>query len=181
MSTGAYAELIESALRHADQYSDASAALYLWFASAHIGTVIRTLDETGWQQRNLLVWVKNTFAGSLYAQYKHRYEPLFYCHKRGKSPKWYGPTNEVTVWEHDKPSRNEGHPTVKPLPLALRALRNSSARGGVVLDLFLGSGTTLVAAERLDRVCYGLELEPRYCDLIRLRYAKCGHLEGANA
>ena len=114
--------------------------------------------------------VKNTFAGSLFAQYKHKYEPFFYCFKKGKSTRWYGPTNESTVWQYDKPHRNEGHPTVKPLPLAIRALRNSSARGDIVLDLFLGSGSTLIAAERTGRVCFGTELEPRYCDLIRKRY-----------
>ena len=70
------------------------------------------------------------------------------------------------------PSKNDGHPTVKPLALAERAIRNSSARGDLVLDLFLGSGTTLVAAERTGRVCYGTELQPRYCDLIRTRYER---------
>ena len=173
MSLGDYADLLEGALTHAAESSDEKAALYLWFASARIATVLHALDETGWQQRNLLVWVKNTFAGSLYAQYKHRYEPAFYCHKRAKSPRWYGPTNETTAWQCPKPSRNEGHPTVKPLALAMRALGNSSAFGDVVLDLFLGSGTTLIAAERMGRVCYGLELEPRYCDLIRRRYETC--------
>jgi len=106
----------------------------------------------------------------MYAQYKHRYEPVFYCHKRSKAPWWYGPNNETTVWECKKPSKNEGHPTVKPLALAERAIRNSSARGDIVLDLFMGSGTTLIAAERMGRVACGMELEPRYCDLIKRRY-----------
>lgn len=170
MSVSCYQKLLTKSLGHAYQFSDEKAALYLWFASARIGTVINALSATKWEMRNLLVWVKSTFAGSLFAQYKHQYEPFFYCFKKGKSTRWFGPKNESTVWRYDKPHRNEGHPTIKPLPLAIRALRNSSSRGDIVLDLFLGSGTTLIAAERTGRVCFGTELEPRYCDLIRKRY-----------
>jgi DNA modification methylase len=165
-----YKCLLAGSLGNAHVHSDDSAALYLWFASGHALTVLEAVRAAGWEKRNILVWVKNTFGGSLYAQYKHRYEPFLYCHKRGKSPKWYGPTNEETVWECPKPSKNEGHPTVKPLALAMRALKNSSQRGDLVVDFFLGSGTTLIASERMGRVCSGLELEPRYCDLIRRRY-----------
>jgi ParB-like chromosome segregation protein Spo0J len=97
MSTEEYEVLLRGALTNAGTFSDEHAALYLWFAGARITTVLAALDETGWAQRNLLVWVKSTFAGSLYAQYKHQYEPCFYGHKRGKAPRWHGPTNETTV------------------------------------------------------------------------------------
>ncbi len=170
MSVSSYQKLLTDSLHHAHQFSDGKTALYLWFASARISTVLAALSAAKWEMRNLLVWVKNTFAGSLFAQYKHRYEPCFYCFKKGKSTRWSGPNNETTVWQCDKPHRNEGHPTIKPLPLAIRALRNSSSRSDIVLDLFLGSGTTLIAAERTGRICFGTELEPRYCDLIRKRY-----------
>ncbi len=170
LSTNSYLKLLTESLTYAHNFSDDKAVLYLWFASVRIATVINALSATKWEMRNLLVWIKNTFAGSLFAQYKHQYEPFFYCFKKGKSTRWFGPNNESTVWRYDKPHRNEGHPTIKPLPLAIRALRNSSARSDIVLDLFLGSGTTLIAAERTGRVCFGTELEPRYCDLIRKRY-----------
>jgi DNA modification methylase len=170
MSVTCYQKLLAKSLHHAYQFSDEKTALYVWFASARISTALDALSAAKWEIRNLLVWVKNTFAGSLFAQYKHQYEPFFYCFKKGKSARWFGPNNESTVWRYDKPHRNEGHPTVKPLSLAIRALRNSSSRGNIVLDLFLGSGTTLIAAERTGRVCFGTELEPRYCDLIRKRY-----------
>ena len=170
LSESDYLKLLTAALGNAYSFSDEKAALYLWFASAKIVTVLEALGVTGWQQRNLLIWAKNTFAGSLFAQYKHRYEPCFYCFKKGKSTRWFGPNNETTVWECDKPHRNKDHPTIKPLALAVRAIRNSSAVGNIVLDMFLGSGTTLIAAGRMGRVCYGIELDPRYCDLIRRRY-----------
>jgi DNA modification methylase len=170
MSPGEYEQLLSSTLRNAYKFSDDKAALYVWFASSKIDAVIKSLESAKWQRRNLLVWIKNTFAGSLFAQYKHKYEPCFYCFKRGKSTRWFGPKNETTVWECNKPHRNQDHPTIKPLALAMRAIRNSSAAGNIVLDLFLGSGTTLVAADRMGRICYGLEREARYCDLIRKRY-----------
>ena len=172
MTPEAYSALLKGALELGYEHSDEKAALYLWFASVHIDRVIAVLEETGWTRRNLLVWVKNTFTGSLYAQYKHKYEPFFYCHKKDKSPRWCGPNNETTVWLHDKPHKNEGHPTVKPLALAERAIRNNSSRSDIVLDLFMGSGTTLIAAERTGRISYGMELEPRYCDLIKRRYER---------
>ena len=85
-------------------------------------------------------------------------------------PRWFGPTNETTVWQYDKPHKNENHPTVKPLELAERAINNSSKPGQIVLDLFLGSGTTLIAAAKTGRRCYGTEIEPRYCDVVVRRY-----------
>lgn len=170
LSSNSYLKLLTESLTHAHSFSDDKAVLYLWFASARISTVIDALSATKWQMRNLLVWVKNTFAGSLFAQYKHRYEPCFYCFKKGKSTRWYGPNNETTVWECKKPYRNNDHPTIKPLALAIRAIRNNSATGDIIMDCFLGSGTTLVVAERMGRVCYGMELEPKYCDLIKKRY-----------
>ena len=99
-----------------------------------------------------------------------KHEPLLYCHKRGESPKWRGATNEVTVWEYDQPARNEHHPTQKPVEVMTRAIKNSSDRGDVVLDFFCGSGSTLIACEQIDRVCYGVELDPKYVDVIIKRW-----------
>jgi len=166
----AYRELLTSSLSLAHQHSDEKAPLYLWFASTHLHDVLHCMNETGWQERNLLVWVKNNGAGALFAQYKHWYEPLFYAHKQGKSPRWHGPTNECTVWEHDKPHHNDLHPTMKPLPLIERAISNATAPGRLVVDPFLGSGTAIIAAQRTGRICFGMDLEPRYCDVILERW-----------
>jgi DNA modification methylase len=170
LSRQEYCALLRSALTHAHNFTDNKCPLYLWFASMRVREVLRALAVTKWRERALLIWAKNTFAGSLSAQYKYAYEPFWYGHKRGQSPRWHGPTNEVTVWQCAKPQRNEGHPTVKPLELAERAIRNSSRPGQTVLDLFLGSGTTLVAAAKMGRRCYGMEIEPRYCDVAIRRH-----------
>jgi DNA modification methylase len=170
----AYRSLLKASLSLAHAHSDAKAPLYLWFASAHLRDVLTCLEETGWQERNLIVWVKNNGAGALFAQYKHWFEPLFYAHKRGQSPRWRGPTNESTVWFHDKPARNDVHPTMKPLALIERAVSNSTAPRQLVVDPFLGSGTAIIAAQRTGRVCYGMDLEPRYCDVVLRRWEEFG-------
>jgi site-specific DNA-methyltransferase (adenine-specific) len=121
-----YRTLLTGSLSLAHQHSDDKAPLYLWFASSHLRDVLDCLAQCGWQERNLLVWVKNNGAGALFAQYKHWYEPCFYAFKRGQAPRWHGPTNERTVWEHDKPTVNDLHPTMKPLALIERSITNAT-------------------------------------------------------
>jgi DNA modification methylase len=162
--------LLNGALALAHRHSDEKAPLYLWFASSHLRDVLDCMSATGWEERNLLVWVKNNGAGALFAQYKHWYEPCFYAFKRGKSPRWHGPTNERTVWEHDKPVVNDLHPTMKPVALIERAITNSTSRRHLVVDCFLGSGTAVIAAQRTGRICYGMERDARYCDVILARW-----------
>jgi DNA modification methylase len=165
-----YRHLLTESLSLAHQHSDDKAPLYLWFASSHLRDVLDCLAATGWQERNLLVWVKNNGAGALFAQYKHWYEPCFYAHKKGQAPRWHGSTAERTVWEHDKPTVNDLHPTMKPLALIERSITNATELGHLVVDAFLGSGTTIIAAERTGRRCYGFDLDARYCDVILRRW-----------
>ncbi len=165
-----YRSLLLGSLSLAHQHSDDKAPLYLWFASSHLRDVLDCMLECGWQERNLLVWVKNNGAGALFAQYKHWYEPCFYAHKQGNAPRWHGPTNERTVWEHDKPTVNDLHPTMKPLALIERSIANATELGQLVVDPFLGSGTAIIAAERTGRTCYGFDLDPRYCSVIVERW-----------
>ena len=165
-----YRALLNGALALAHQHSDEKAPLYLWFASTHLRSVLDCMAGTGWAERNLLVWVKNNGAGALFAQYKHWYEPCFYAHKQGKAPRWHGPTNERTVWEHDKPAVNDLHPTMKPLALIERTIENATKPGQLVVDAFLGSGTAIIAAEKTGRRCYGFDFDARYCDVIVQRW-----------
>jgi site-specific DNA-methyltransferase (adenine-specific) len=172
MSGDEYAQLLQRFLLLAHQHSDDRAPLYLWFASVNIRHVLASLDKAGWKERTLLVWVKNIHAGNLFAQYKYRMEPLYYAHKQGQSPRWHGPTNEVNVWEHDKPHVNDLHPTMKPVALIERAITNATELRGLVVDPFLGSGTAIIAAERTGRTCYGFDLDARYCDVIVNRWTE---------
>lgn len=118
--------------------------------------------------RHTLVWVKNNHVlGRCDYHYKH--EPIFYGWKEG-SHSFYGDSSQTSVWEIDRPHKSVEHPTMKPVALVEKAMINSSKRGDIVLDPFLGSGTTLLAAERLGRKCVGVEISTAYCDVIVKRW-----------
>ena len=103
------------------------------------------------------------------AAYQRQYEPIWFGWREGAKPYWCGDRDQGDVWKIDRPSESELHPTTKPLALVERALQNSSQAGHRVLDLFLGSGSTLVACERTDRVCYGVEIDPHYASVALMR------------
>ena len=100
--------------------------------------------------------------------YKAKHEPCLYWKPKGATLKWKGSNTEETVWNIDRDSANKLHPTQKPVILSERAINNHDAQ--IVLDLFLGSGSTLIGAEKTNRKCYGMELDPKYCDVIVKRW-----------
>jgi DNA modification methylase len=147
------------------------AALYLWFADRFAKDVLSALDECNFQVRTWIIWNKNLAQfGAIGAQYKTKHEPCIYAFKKGKAPFWNGPNNEVTVWDVKRHSKNEFHPTQKPVELPVRAMENSSKGGDTVLDLFGGSGSTLIACEKINRHARLMELDPKYCDVIVKRW-----------
>ncbi len=105
-----------------------------------------------------------------FGRYKFQHEPIFYCHVAGQKVPWYGDKSQSTLWQENKPAANRLHPTMKPVELSERALVNSSKSGDCVLDLFGGSGSTLIACERRGRHAFLMELDPRYADVIVRRY-----------
>jgi DNA modification methylase len=142
-------------------FCDDSAAWYLWFAGTVGKPVYDAVEAAGYTVRAMIVWNKlDAHYGNFMAQYMQKHEPCLYCVK--KPPAWHGPTNEVTVWDVKQPTKNEHHPTEKPVELAERAITNSSDAGAIVADWFSGSGTTLIACEKLGRKCRAVELEPKY-------------------
>jgi len=147
------------------------AALYLWFADRFAKDVLIALEECNFQVRTWIIWNKNLAQfGAIGAQYKSKHEPCIYAFKKGKAPYWNGPNNEVTVWDMKRHSKNEFHPTQKPVELPVRALENSSKAGDIILDLFGGSGSTLIACEKQNRHARLMELDPKYCDVIVKRW-----------
>jgi DNA modification methylase len=134
---------------------------YLWGASGPDGMRMRLwLIEMGFHWSATIIWKKQQLVLSP-ANYQRMYEPCLYGWF-GKKSSFVGDRKQVEVWEVDRPQSSPEHPTMKPVKLAQIALANSSHPGDSVLDLFLGSGTTLVAAEQMKRVCYGVEIDPRY-------------------
>lgn len=159
------------ALPIAYMVSKDGAALYLWFADRFAKDVLTALEECNYQVRTWIIWNKNLAQfGAIGAQYKPKHEPCIYAFKKGYAPYWNGPNNEVTVWDVKRHSKNEFHPTQKPVELPIRALENNSKAGDIVLDLFGGSGSTLIAAEKIGRQARLMELDPKYCDVIIKRW-----------
>jgi DNA modification methylase len=125
------------------------------------------LTASGIEPRQLLIWVKDRLVLGR-SHYHYRHEHIFYGWK-GKSS-WNGSRKEDSVWEEARPADSPEHPTIKPLPLCERAIENSSQLNNVVIDPFLGSGTTLIAAERIGRRCFGMEIDRAYCGLVLQRW-----------
>ncbi len=161
-NTNIYQEVLPNVIL----FTKDKAPMYIWHAAGY-ADMASHLWDSGIQIRSQIIWNKNIAQfGALSAQYKQKHEPCFYCFKGGNAPYWYGPTNEVTVWDVNRESKNEFHPTQKPIELPARALNNSSKKGDYVIDFFLGSGSTMVASHQLKRKCYGMELDPKYCQVI---------------
>lgn len=124
----------------------------------------------GFHLQSMIVWAKDTMVMGR-KDYHYQHEPLWYGWREGAAHKWYGGRTLTTLWTIARPSRSEEHPTTKPVELVTRALEAPSRVGGGVLDPFGGSGTTLIAAAASGRTAHLMELDPRYCDVIRRRYA----------
>lgn len=132
-----------------------------------------SLQESGFPLRHCNVWVKNQFVLGR-SDYNYKHEPILYGWCAGAAHTFLGGHSETSVWEVDKPRKSEFHPTMKPVELFGRAIRNCLKGGEVVFDPFLGSGTTMVAAEQLGRICYGMEIEAKYVAVTLQRMAELG-------
>ena len=144
-------------------------SLYVCHASSWQMETEQALKDHEIEVRNQIIWGKNTFAWG-FGRYKFQHEPIFYCHIKGKSDNWYGDKSQSTLWLENKPAANRLHPTMKPVEIVLRATDNSSKDGDLIIDFFLGSGSTLIACEKTKRKCYGMEIDPHYCDVIVKRW-----------
>jgi site-specific DNA-methyltransferase (adenine-specific) len=146
-------------------------AIYVWHASTETHTFIQQFINAGFLFKSYIIWNKNnsTFGRS---DYHWKHEPCIYGWLDGGSHTWHGDRKQTTVWDIERPSRSDEHPTMKPIALCSKPLENSSKQGDIVLDSFLGSGSTMVASHQLKRKCYGMELDPKYCQVIVDRMLK---------
>jgi DNA modification methylase len=147
------------------------AAFYVWYASGKSVETFAALSDLPLKLRAIIQWYKvRSGLGAFMSQYIPNCEPCIYAYKDGSSPQWFGPTDEKTVWELKKEQRNDFHPTQKPIELPERAINNSSKKDQIILDLFGGSGSTLIACEKTGRKARLMELDPKYCDVIVKRW-----------
>jgi len=145
------------------------ASMYVCHPSSFQREFQNALESAGFSVRAQVIWAKNTFAWG-FGRYKFQHEPIFYCHVEGESDAWYGDKTQSTLWQEKKPAANRLHPTMKPVELIERALRNSSKAGDRVVDLFGGSGSTMIACEKTGRDCSLMEMDPKYVDVIVKRW-----------
>ena len=195
---------LSSAFRNASDHMKPGAVYYCWYASTSQKTFQEALEDAGMPPHEILIWVKNSLSLGRH-DYQWRHEPCFYGWRGGaghyfidlrslttvqeadlenkEKPELVKLLRDVldnfgTVFHEDKPNRNELHPTMKPVGLIKKQIRNSSREGEIVLDLFGGSGTTLMAAEEMNRRCFMMEYDERYASAIIRRWEKATGQEG---
>jgi DNA modification methylase len=144
-------------------------AVYICMSSSELHTLQKAFRDAGGHWSTFVIWAKNTFTMGR-SDYQRQYEPILYGWKEGSDHFWCGARDQGDVWFVKKPVSNDLHPTMKPVELVERSIRNSSKSRETVLDPFGGSGSTLIACEKAGRQSRLIELEPKYCDVIVRRY-----------
>jgi DNA modification methylase len=196
MSDASFQEFLTKAFEQMARYSEGGAAWYVFHSPLTQDHFRKAINETNWKVKTQLIWNKPS-AGMGMNEYRPKHEPFFYCTKENAN--FYGDRTGTSVWDFQKsdielmnwakkmkkmeaegkttiwtmkrePTGDYVHPTQKPVELIQRAIVNSTQRNEKVLDPFLGSGSTLIASDKTGRVCYGMELDPKYVDIIIQRY-----------
>ena len=172
MSGDDFFQFLLAAFKAMASVSEPGAMTYVVMSAQEWGTVMGAMREAGYHWSSTVIWAKDSMVLSR-KDYHTQYEPIWYGWREGEKRLCPLQDRQQTdLWQIDRPKKSDDHPTMKPIALAGRAIGNSSHRGDVVLDLFGGSGTTLLAAEQTERVCHMMELDPKFADVIVRRYIK---------
>lgn len=158
-----------SAFKNMEQVMTEDASIYVFHADTKGLIFRRAFEDAGFYLSGVCQWVKQALVLGR-SPYQWRNEPCLFGWKKSGRHKWYADRKQTTVWEFDKPARNNLHSTMKPIPLLAYAIKNSTAPNAIVLDPFSGSASTLIACEQLDRICYAVELEEKFVDVGVKRY-----------
>ncbi len=145
------------------------ASIYVFHADTEGLNFRRAFADAGFYLSGCCIWKKQSLVLGR-SPYQWQHEPVLYGWKKGGKHQWYTGRKETTIWEFDKPKKNGDHPTMKPVPLLAYPIMNSSMSNTLVLDPFGGSGSTLIACEQTDRICFTIELDEKFCDVIVKRY-----------
>ena len=162
-------QFLLSAFKNAYENLADGAAIYIFHSDAEKVNFYNAVVAAGFHYSTTCIWVKQSLVLGRF-DYQMRHEPVIYAFKDTVKHKFYGDRKQTTVWEFDRPSKSKLHPTTKPLPLIAYPMKNSSLVNSIVLDLFGGSGSTLMAAEQMDRTAYLMELDPVYASAIVRRF-----------
>lgn len=153
------------------EHTKPGGAIYVCHADTEGLNFRNAFKNSGYKLAECLIWVKNALVLGR-QDYHWRHEPILYGWKEGAAHYFVDDRSQDTIWEYNKPRKNEEHPTMKPLELVGKAISNSSRRHESILDLFGGSGSTMIAADQLDRKSYLMELDEKFIDVIVKRYIK---------
>lgn len=165
----AFYAFLTDAFAAADSVMKEGCPFYIWFADVETQNFINAIKNQNWKFCETLIWLKNSLNLGM-KDYQFKHEPCFYGWKEGAAHYFVDDRTQTTILEYDKPRKNDLHPTMKPVPLISKITANSSKKGEIVLDLFGGSGSTLIACEQLQRKCRMMEYDPIYCDVIITRW-----------
>jgi len=144
-------------------------SIYVFHADTEGLNFRRAFEDAGFYLSGCCIWKKNALVLGR-SPYQWQHEPCLYGWKKGGKHQWYSDRKQTTIWEYDRPKASKDHPTMKPVALMSYPIKNSTMTNGIVLDPFLGSGSTMIACEETNRVCVGIELDPKFVDVIVRRY-----------
>lgn len=179
MNDSQFRQFLKDAFENVFAHLSPGAAFYIFHADSEGYNFRGAIFDCGEKVRQCLIWAKNSLVmGRQDYQWKH--EPILYGWKDGGAHQWNSDRSQTTILEFNRPVRNDVHPTMKPVDILCYLIKNSSNKGDVVVDTFGGSGSTLIACEQTGRVCRTMELDPKYCDVIRKRWAEFVHGEGCD-
>lgn len=169
MENAAFYEFLLAAFQNAEQAMAEDASIYVFHADTEGLNFRKAFVDAGFYLSGTCIWKKQSLVLGR-SPYQWQHEPVLFGWKKKGKHQWYTGRKESTIWEFDKPKKNGDHPTMKPIPLIAYPIMNSSMSNCIVLDLFGGSGSTLIACEQTNRVCRMVELDEKFCDVIVKRY-----------
>lgn len=169
MSDADFYQFLFNVFVNVEQSMEDDASIYVFHADTEGLNFRRAFKDAGFYLSGCCVWKKNALVLGR-SPYQWQHEPVLYGWKQKGKHQWFSDRKQTTIWEYDRPKSSKEHPTMKPVQLMAYPIQNSSMRGTLVLDPFLGSGSTLIAADQTGRVCYGIELDEKFVDVIVKRY-----------
>jgi len=169
MGNEAFYEFLLDAFKNTETAMAKDASIYVFHADTEGLNFRKAFSEAGFYLSGTCIWKKQSLVLGR-SPYQWQHEPVLFGWKKSGKHNWYADRKQTTIWEFEKPKKNGDHPTMKPVALVAYPILNSSLTNCIVLDPFGGSGSTLIACEQTDRICYTIELDEKYCDVIVKRY-----------
>lgn len=169
MSDGDFYQFLLSMFTQVENHMETDASIYVFHADTEGLNFRKAFKDAGFYLSGCCIWKKNSLVLGR-SPYQWQHEPCLYGWKKKGKHQWFSDRKQTTIWEYDRPKSSKDHPTMKPIQLMAYPIQNSSMRGTIVLDPFLGSGSTLIAADQTGRICYGIELDEKFVDVIVKRY-----------